>query len=135
MTETHQVENGIGTPQGIGESHSDLVSILLPLTAGLKQSITEWEGVLKADGRAHTRELSEFSAEMSEVIKDMKGSVTALVREAVEHETSRDAEWRLMLKKTEQNLERKLARLERIALILGAAFLSLAALVLYRWYF
>ncbi|MDR1740255.1 MAG: hypothetical protein LBR38_00180 [Synergistaceae bacterium] len=101
----------------------------------MKQSITEWEGVLKADGRAHTRELSEFSAEMSEVIKDMKGSVTALVREAVEHETSRDAEWRLMLKKTEQNLERKLARLERIALILGAAFLSLAALVLYRWYF
>jgi ABC-type transporter Mla subunit MlaD len=87
----------------------------------LKEAIPGWEGVLKADGRMQTRELSEFSAEMSELSKDMKLSLAAIVRESAEKGAARDEERRKAAEENGQAMERRLARLEKIAVLTGAA--------------
>jgi hypothetical protein len=86
----------------------------------LKEAIPGWEGVLKADGRMQTRELSEFSAEMSELAKDMKLNLTAIARESAEKNAVRDEERRKLFEERGRAMERRLARLEKIIVLTGA---------------
>jgi hypothetical protein len=86
----------------------------------LKEAIPGWEGVLKADGRMQTRELSEFSAEMSDLVKDMKLGLTALARENAEKSAARDEEGRRFLEESGQAADRRLAKLEKIVILTAA---------------
>ena len=97
----------------------------------LKEAIPGWEGVLKADGRMQTRELSEFSAEMSELAKDIKLSLAAAVRENAEKGAVRDEERRRLLEESGRMTERRLEKLEKIVILTGAvsAFFWLTLLV------
>ena len=96
---------------------------------------SDWEGILKANGRAHTRELSEFSAEVTELLKEMRSSLPQMIADAVEKEVaSRDAEWLQALRENGKATEGRLARFEKSIVISGAvaaAFLAIVALVLY----
>jgi hypothetical protein len=85
----------------------------------LKEAIPGWEGVLKADGRMQTRELSEFSAEMSELAKDIKLSLAASARESAEKGAARDEERRRFAEESARAMERRLTRLEKIAVSAG----------------
>lgn len=86
----------------------------------LKEAIPGWEGILKADGRMQTRELSEFSAEMSELTKDMKLSLTAAVRERAEKDAAQGEKRRQLLEENGRAMELRLARLEKIVMLTGA---------------
>ncbi|MDR1649012.1 MAG: hypothetical protein LBR71_02020 [Synergistaceae bacterium] len=99
----------------------------------LKEAIPGWEGVLKADGRMQTRELSEFSAEMSELAKDMKLSLTAIARESAEKGAVRDEAGRKLLEENGRAMERRLARLEKIVVLTGAvsAFFWVTLLIVF----
>ncbi|MDR1651241.1 MAG: hypothetical protein LBR87_05595 [Synergistaceae bacterium] len=85
----------------------------------LKEAIPRWEGALKADGRMQTRELSEFSAEMSELAKEMKLSLSAVARESAERSAARDEERRKLLEESGRAMERRLTRLEKIVVLTG----------------
>jgi hypothetical protein len=87
----------------------------------LKEAIPGWEGVLKADGRMQTRELSEFSSEMSELAKDMKSSLAAIVRESAEKGAARDEERRRAAEENGTLIERRLAKLEKLSVLTAAA--------------
>jgi hypothetical protein len=86
----------------------------------LKEAIPGWEGVLKADGRMQTRELSEFSAEMSELTKDMKLNLTTAVRESAEKDAARREEKQRLLEENWRTMELRLAKLEKIVILTGA---------------
>jgi hypothetical protein len=102
----------------------------------LKNAISAWEGVLKADGHAQTRELSEFSSELSELIRDMGVSLPQTVKATAEKViTSRNDEWVKTALENKTVMEKRLARLEKIAVVSGAIsaiLLAMAALILYR---
>ena len=87
----------------------------------LKEAIPGWEGVLKADGRMQTRELSEFSAEMSELAKEMKQGLASAVRESAEKSAVRDGERRRFFEESGRTAERRLAKLEKIVILTGIA--------------
>jgi ABC-type transporter Mla subunit MlaD len=112
-----------------------------PVAAGegldaLKNAISAWEGVLKADGHAQTRELSEFSSELSELIRDMGVSLPQTVKNTAEKViTSRNDEWAKTVEEYKDVTEKRLARLEKIVVVSGAIstiLLAMAALILYR---
>ena len=84
-------------------------------TDALKNAISHWEGVLKADAHAQTRELSEFSSELLELIRAMEGSLPQMVKDAVE-KAIRNDEWakialenRRMMENMEIRLAKKIA--------------------------
>ncbi|MDR2175313.1 MAG: hypothetical protein LBO82_05175 [Synergistaceae bacterium] len=86
----------------------------------LKEAIPAWEGALKADGRMQTRELSEFSAEMSELAKDMKLNLVSIARESAEKGAARDEERRRLLEESGRAAARRLEKLEKIVILTGA---------------
>jgi chromosome segregation ATPase len=92
----------------------------------LERAIPAWEGVLKADGRAQTRELSEFSSEISEMLRDTQTSLLSAVGDAVKKEgEGRDARVEEFLLESGAPVERKMARLEKITV--AAAFIVVIA--------
>ncbi|MDR2180795.1 MAG: hypothetical protein LBP21_10840 [Synergistaceae bacterium] len=102
----------------------------------LKNAIATWEGVLKADGHAQTRELSEFSSELSELMRDMGVSLPQTVKDTAEKViTSRGDEWVKTLLENRYVMEKRLARLEKIVVVSGAisvVLLAVVVLILYR---
>ena len=101
----------------------------------LKNAIAHWEGVLKADAHAQTRELSEFSSELLELIRGMEGSLPQMVKDVVEKVTVQNGEWMKIVLENRNIIEKRLARLEKIVVVSGATsviFLAVAALILYR---
>jgi ElaB/YqjD/DUF883 family membrane-anchored ribosome-binding protein len=98
----------------------------------LQKAIPAWEGILKADGRAHTRELSELSSEISEVLKDTRTSLLSVVNEAVEKESEkRDARLKELLREHGGIVERRMARFEKIVVfaVACAAAVSIGAIL------
>jgi hypothetical protein len=93
----------------------------------LEEAIPEWEGILKADGRAQTKELSELSAEITEVAQDTKMALLASVREVAEKRAARNAEWKEALMETERAIEHRMAKLEKTAVLAAAVSAFLAA--------
>ncbi|MDR1379809.1 MAG: hypothetical protein LBJ36_12280 [Synergistaceae bacterium] len=86
----------------------------------LQEAIANWEGVLKADGRAQTRELSEFSSELSELTRGMEATLPQAVKDAVEKAmTIHRGEWEKSILEQKETLEKRLARIEKIAKILA----------------
>ncbi|MDR1376772.1 MAG: hypothetical protein LBJ22_04605, partial [Synergistaceae bacterium] len=101
----------------------------------LKNAISNWEGVLKADGHAQTRELSEFSSEISELLRDMGASLPQTLKDAAEKAmASRGDQWAAVLLESRRVMEKRMARLEKIMVVSGAvsAILLAAVLILYR---
>jgi hypothetical protein len=102
----------------------------------LKNAIANWEGVLKADGHAQTRELSEFSSELSELVRDMGVSLPQAVKDTTEKAmTSWDGEWVKTVLENRVVMEKRLARLEKIVVVFGAIsaiLLAVVVLILYK---
>ena len=109
------------------------------LLRSISASLLDWEGILKANGRANTRELNEFSAEVSEQVGWMKSSLPEVLEEELQK-----ALRKAFLPHTEENraisesvraLEVRFTRLERIGKIIlveGIVLIAaLAAAVLY----
>jgi hypothetical protein len=117
--------------ESLGGSIDETLQEIAGLLRFLKEAIPGWEGVLKADGRMQTRELSEFSAEMSELVKDMKLNLAAAARESAEKAAARDGERRRLLEESGRTTESRLARLEKLVILTGAvsAFLWAALLL------
>jgi len=57
-------------------STDDIVKVNEKLLHSLEASFADWAGILKANGRAQTRELSEFSAEVSEQVGLIKSGMS-----------------------------------------------------------
>jgi hypothetical protein len=86
----------------------------------LERAIPAWEGVLKADGRAQTRELSEFSSEISEMLRDLQAGLLSAVGETVKRENEkRGVQVEGLLLENGRLLERRVARLEKITVATG----------------
>jgi len=113
--------------------------------SSVEASLRDLEGILKADGRAHTKELNEFSAEVSEQVGWMKSNLPTVLEEALE-KTLKEALQKEFLPHTSEHgaisesvrtLETRLARLEKIGkviLVEGMVLVAvLAAAVLYFW--
>jgi ABC-type transporter Mla subunit MlaD len=102
----------------------------------LREAMANWEGVLKADGRAQTRELSEFSSELSDLTRGLESILPQAVRDAVEKAmTIRQGEWEKAMLEQKQTLENKLARIEKTQKMLAIGWSIVvclaAALTLY----
>jgi len=108
-------------------------AIALEMTKALRSveaSIADWEGILKADGRAQTREFSEFSIEVSELAKDIRVALPVIIREAVEETAaSHDGEWLRALEAKALTADAKLARLSKIVILEGVAVVVLLAAI------
>lgn len=129
-------ETAVGTQAGIErllrdlepsvariESNVDTADEATTLLRSLEAAIPDWEGVLKADGRAHTRELSELSAEMSELLRDTRTSLLSEVRGAVEKELEkRDGHVEQLIREEGKRTDRKLAGLQKTIAISAALF-------------
>jgi len=105
----------------------------------MEMSISDWSGILKSNGRAQTKELSEFSAEVYELIGGMKSTLTAMLGEILEKTlSSRTEDW---LRTTDENvrtLETRLTKLEKIAKIIlaeGVVFIACLAAIAAALYF
>jgi len=94
------------------------VSEMHVLLRSMEAAISDWEGVLKANGRAQTKELSEFSAEVSELMGGMN-ALPAIMRETLEKALPTGAEKYRSAGESLRLLEAKLARLEKIVLAEG----------------
>jgi hypothetical protein len=92
--------------------------------------ISKWEGILKAEGRVQTRELSEFSSEVLELTKDMKSSLPQTLKENVEKALmSHGDEWVRSVGENVRALETRLMKIEKLFALLGAfVALCLAAI-------
>ncbi|GHS92715.1 hypothetical protein AGMMS50276_01210 [Synergistales bacterium] len=107
---------------------------LQQLLRALSEDIRAWEGILKAEGVAQTRELSEFSSEISDLVKDIKSSLPFLISQAVCDASEKNINHGERLQKLTEGalseVERRLLKLEKIALISGVilAFLLIVAL-------
>lgn len=104
----------------------------------LETSIPVWEGILKAEGRAQTRELSELSAEVTELLRDtgeesLRKIEKILMRwESLEKErTQREERFRQSLEDSGRSATRRLLRLEVAIYVLGAAVFALLVAVLW----
>jgi hypothetical protein len=99
------------------------------LMRSVESAIFDWEGVLKADGRAQTRELNEFSSEISELLRDLKASLPPTIQESVEKAlVLRDEDWAYAVEKRAEVVEQKLAGLSKA--LWGAAFVIFLAVVI-----
>lgn len=97
----------------------------------LEAAIPAWEGILKADGRAHTRELSELSSEMSELLQDTRSNLLTGIREMLDKETiKRDAYLKEVLQESEKMMNRKLAEMRKLVFAWGFSSFLLAAVLL-----
>jgi hypothetical protein len=100
----------------------------------LGEAMANWEGILKADGRAQTRELSELASEISELARGMESILPQAVKDAVEKAmTLRLGEWEKVMLEQRQILEKRLAKIEKM-LAIGWSIVAgclTAALALY----
>jgi hypothetical protein len=100
----------------------------------LREATANWEGILKADGRAQTRELSELASEFSELARGMESILPQAVKEAVEKAMAlHRGEWEKAILEQTRILGKRLAKIEKtLAVGWGVAALCLAvALALY----
>ena len=100
----------------------------------LEIAISDWGGILKADGRAQTRELSEFSAEISELMGEMKSSLPQTLKEAVIKEIElRDEKWMNDLREAKRLTDQRLSKIEKLLVLCITALglcLTVAAVLL-----
>ncbi len=97
----------------------------------LEAAIPAWEGVLKADGRAHTRELSDLSSEITELLRDTRASLLTEVRTTVEKELEKhDERVEQLLREAGKRTDRKLAVLQKAIGVSVVLFLAVSALIL-----
>jgi len=110
----------------------------------VETSLRDWEGILKADGRAHTRELEEFSAEVSEQVGWMKSDLPAVLegalgkalKDALQKEFLPHAGESRAIFEGVRALEARLARLEKIGkVILVKGMILITALAAAALYF
>jgi hypothetical protein len=106
---------------------------LQKLLRTISEDVGAWEGILKAEGVAQTKELSEFSSEISDLVKDIKSSLISALDKAARGAFEKDVERGERLRKfTELGmsaLEKRLLKLEKIALVSGV-ILALTAFLL-----
>jgi DNA repair exonuclease SbcCD ATPase subunit len=96
----------------------------------VESAISNWEGILKAEGRVQTRELSEFSSEVLELVKDMRSDLPRALRETVEKAVaSRDDEWTRVVRESSQAIEAKLAGFEKIVALVGIVIVTSLAVI------
>ncbi|MDR2529136.1 MAG: hypothetical protein LBD04_09000 [Synergistaceae bacterium] len=97
------------------------------LLHAVEEAVSNWEGVLRADGRAHTRELNAFSTEIADLVKVLVPDLGRMLGEAVEKTRSG---WEAVLVR-QRDAEARLGRLEKMTAALGAVsvFLLTAAVV------
>lgn len=100
------------------------------LLRSLEANLSDWEGILKANGRAQTRELSEFSTEVSEQVSWVTSGMSQMVGEILDKTlSSRIEEWSQAANENTRVLEARLARLEKIGrMILAGGFALVASL-------
>jgi methyl-accepting chemotaxis protein len=95
------------------------------------QTISAWEGVLKADGRAHTRELSELSAEILEILKDTQTALLRTLKETSDREAARhDAQTEQLLLKNSDYIIQKLTYFEKKLIFATGFFAVITCVVL-----
>ena len=103
----------------------------------MEMSISDWSGILKSNGRAQTKELSEFSAEVYELVGGMKSILPTMLGEILEKTlSSRTEDWLRTTGENARALETRLSKLEKISkmilLMEGIIFIAVvAAAVLY----
>ena len=100
------------------------------LVRSFEAIISDWGGILKASGRAHTKELNEFSAEVTELVGDMKSSLPAMLGEILGKALlSHTEELTKASGESVRTLETRLTRLEKIILTGGAVFFACLAAI------
>ncbi|GHV44647.1 hypothetical protein FACS1894204_02110 [Synergistales bacterium] len=101
------------------EMSEDLQKLLLTIDGDIKA----WKGILKAEGVAQTRELSEFSSEISELVRDIKSTLLSSIDETARASLEKNAERGERLRKLTEDalnrIEKRLLRIERIELVSG----------------
>ena len=103
------------------------------LLRAIAASLSEWEGILKANGRAQTKELSEFSAEVSEQVGWMKSAMPGIMEEILEKTLSSSTEeWIRTVGESVRTFETRLARLEKIGKIILGIVAFLAAVLCFK---
>ena len=129
---TARLEQLAGKPDANGGEVSELLR-------ALESGLSDWAGILKANGRAHTKELGEFSAEVSDQVGWMKSGMPQMVGEILEKTlSSRDEELSKAMGESVRTLEARLAGLEKTAKIIlaeGVAFVTLLAALAAALYF
>lgn len=129
--ELERLPHGLEPPAAQMKHGADAASETAALIRSMEAATRNWEGILKADGRAHTRELSELSAETSELLRDTRSTVTTEVREAVEREFVKyDERLERLLRENETRTEAKLARAQKFVLASTAISAILSAAIL-----
>ncbi|MCL2011159.1 MAG: hypothetical protein FWG71_11540 [Synergistaceae bacterium] len=112
-------------PEEPDENHAAASGEIL---RSLEANLSDWGGILKANGRAQTRELSEFSAEVSEQVGWMKSGMPGMVGEILEKTlSSRIEEQTRTTGENARALEARLSRLEKTGKIILAEGLVLLA--------
>jgi len=109
------------------------------LLRALEENLRDWGGILKANGNAHTKELNEFSAEVSEQVSWMKSSLPEKLKDAflpAEKALLSRAEDSRAITESVKALDARLTRLEKtgkIVLVEGIVLIMVlaAAVVLY----
>ena len=82
-------------------------------------AISDWSGILKSNGHAQTKELSEFSAEVYELIGGMKSILSTMLGEILEKTLSlRTEDWLRATGENARALEARLSKLEKISKII-----------------
>ncbi|MCL1941386.1 MAG: hypothetical protein FWG09_05535 [Synergistaceae bacterium] len=95
-------------------------------TVGLRKEIDNWNGLLRATSHAHSKELEALSAEVSELIKNMKNR---LLEEVDEHINARDNRVRQDIAESGAVLTQLLKRTERIEKFVWLAACAIAAAI------
>ena len=101
-----------------------------PLSA-LEARLSEWEGFLRAGGRAQTQELEALSQEISELLRDTRAALMQEVPELLTRElTEKNSAWLREARAEDAELSRQVSRLQARVTWLGlscaAAFIALA---------
>lgn len=97
----------------------------------VEEAVSNWEGILRADGRAHTRELNAFSNEVADLVKNLGLDLGRMIGDAAEK--ARNG-WEPVLER-QRNVETRLGRLEKMTATLSAisALLLIAAVLRLFW--
>ena len=119
------------------ESSIDSVQVN-EILRSIEMSISDWGGILKSSGRAQTKELSEFSAEVYDMVGGMKSILPTMLGEILEKTlSSRTEDWLRTTGENSRVLEARLSKLEKIAKVTLAGgvvlliLLAAAAAMLY----
>jgi hypothetical protein len=101
----------------------------------LEAAVHDWRGILKANGRAQTKELIDFSAEVAEQVGWLKSSVPVMVEEILEKKLQPSGgEQPRTSAESVSALETRLIKLEKMIIVGGIfmiAFCTVIAAVLF----